>query len=121
MNPPKKASPQKSECPVVAGQVADQSTGNALIFSPQTPSAQEPNFMIEVIDSILERSRARRRQDAEEAEQVEARLKARIEKAGHSVHNLGSGGYVVCKWNLARHCPDLRALAAFAKQIGVAL
>jgi hypothetical protein len=48
-----------------------------------------------------------------------ANLRASYALAGHSVHLLADGGFLVCKFNLAKHCPDLRALAAFAKVVGV--
>lgn len=47
-----------------------------------------------------------------------ATLKAKFALAGHSVHTLADGGFLVCRWGV-RHVPDLHALAAFARQIGV--
>lgn len=46
-------------------------------------------------------------------------LMAAFALAGYAVHELSCGGFVVARWNLTRHCPDVHALAAFARQIGV--
>lgn len=48
----------------------------------------------------------------------ETTLIAQFALAGHAVHSLADGGYLVTKWGQARHCPDLHALAGFARQIG---
>lgn len=49
----------------------------------------------------------------------ETTLIAQFALAGHAVHSLADGGYLVTKWGQARHCPDLHALAGFARQTGV--
>ena len=46
-------------------------------------------------------------------------LAAQFAIAGHSVHRLADGGFIVCKHGYAKHCPDVEALAAFAKLTGV--
>ena len=50
--------------------------------------------------------------------QTIATLTARLALAGFAVHRLDGGGFLVSKWNLTKHCPDLRALAGFAQQVG---
>jgi hypothetical protein len=50
-----------------------------------------------------------------------ATLTAQLAIAGHAVHGLDGGGYLVVatKWaGMCKQVPDLRALAAFARQIG---
>lgn len=49
----------------------------------------------------------------------EATLIAHFALAGHTVHRLADGGFFVTRWGQSRHCPDLHALAGFAKQTGV--
>ncbi len=49
----------------------------------------------------------------------ETTLIAQFALAGHAVHSLADGGYLVTKWGQARHCPDLHALVGFARQTGV--
>lgn len=49
----------------------------------------------------------------------EITLIAHFALAGHSVHRLADGGFLVCRFGHARHCPDLAALAGFARQTGV--
>ena len=49
----------------------------------------------------------------------ETTLIAHFALAGHSVHRLADGGFLVTKWGQSRHCPDLHALAGFARQTGV--
>lgn len=84
--------PQKSESPVAAGQFAkDQSTESSS-------------------DSAIA------------AEKHKASLQAAFARAGHAVHQLASGGYLVVaiRWGgLCREVPDLPALAAFARQMGL--
>lgn len=84
--------PQKSECPVAAGQVAKESTESAVIV---TPAGADGKAL--------------------------ATLKAQLAISGHSVHHLADGGFLVVatKWaGMCREVPDLHALAAFARQIG---
>lgn len=49
----------------------------------------------------------------------EANLFARFALKGAAVHRLSDGGYIVCQWGLSRAVPDLPALAAFARLMGV--
>jgi len=81
---------QKSECPVGAGQVAEKSSENSGIVAFTDGDRKAVTT-----------------------------LKAAFAIAGHSVHELADGGFLVCKFALAKHCPDARALAAFAKLVGV--
>ena len=46
-----------------------------------------------------------------------ATLIACLALAGVAVHQVDDG-YLACRWNFARHCLDLRALAGFAKLVG---
>ena len=48
-----------------------------------------------------------------------ATLTAQLALAGHTVHKLHRGGYLVCKWNYSYHAKDFEALQAFARQLGV--
>lgn len=48
-----------------------------------------------------------------------ANLKAAFALQGQSVFELADGGFLVSRRGFTRHCPDLSALAAFARQIGV--
>ncbi|MBA4263786.1 MAG: hypothetical protein C0453_01780 [Comamonadaceae bacterium] len=49
----------------------------------------------------------------------EATLLAQFALRGHAVHRLADGGFLVCRHGYAKHCPDLAALAGFARQTGV--
>ena len=49
----------------------------------------------------------------------EATLVARFALAGHAVHRLSEGGFLVCKHGHAKHCQNLHGLVAFARQVGV--
>ena len=44
---------------------------------------------------------------------------ARFAMKGAAVHRLADGGYIVCQWGLTRAVPDLPALAAFGRMMGV--
>lgn len=55
-----------------------------------------------------------------QADKIRATLKAQFALRGHSVHELAEGGFLVCRHGHAKHCPDLSALAAFARVTGVA-
>ena len=48
---------------------------------------------------------------------ITARTIAAMQLRGFSVHRTGEG-FAVCRWNLSRHCPDLRTLVQFARQAG---
>jgi hypothetical protein len=47
-----------------------------------------------------------------------ATLIAVLAISGHAVHRKADGGFVVSRWNMARHCGDLDSLEAFAAQVG---
>jgi hypothetical protein len=49
----------------------------------------------------------------------ETTLIAQFALAGHAVHRMAEGGFLVCRHGYVKHCPDLAALAGFAKQTGV--
>ncbi len=50
---------------------------------------------------------------------AESNLCAMLALAGHAVHSLKDGGYLVCKWGYTHHAGDLDALKAFAVRLGV--
>lgn len=79
---------QKAQSPVAAGQSANE-TADAQIVGQQPEIAKRETTLI-----------------------------AQFALAGHEVYSLVDGGYLVTKWGQARHCPDLHALAGFARQIG---
>jgi len=79
----------KSECPVAAGHYANHST-NDLDY----PTGQR-------------------------IRKEESSLCAMLALAGHDVHSLKDGGYLVCKWGYTHHASDLEALKAFAMRLGV--
>ena len=45
-------------------------------------------------------------------------LRASLAIKGYSLHELSCDGYLIARWNLTRHAPDLRAVGAFLRQIG---
>lgn len=47
-----------------------------------------------------------------------ANIIAQMALAGHQVHRL-EHGFLVTRWGMSRHCPDLGSLAGFARQLGV--
>ena len=47
-----------------------------------------------------------------------ATITAKLELAGHVVQKLETG-FLVNRWGLTLHCPDLPALEKFARQVGV--
>jgi hypothetical protein len=47
-----------------------------------------------------------------------ATIIAQMVMAGHQVHRL-EHGFLVTRWGMSRHCPDLGSLAGFARQLGV--
>lgn len=44
---------------------------------------------------------------------------AELALAGHAVHELRSGDFLVCKYGLSYYAQDVEALQAFAKKLGV--
>lgn len=50
---------------------------------------------------------------------AEFTLIARLAMAGHAVHKLVDGGYLVCKYGYTHHASDLAAAQSFAVRLGV--
>jgi hypothetical protein len=50
---------------------------------------------------------------------AESSLCAQLALAGHAVHQLKDGGYLVCKYGYTYFAPDIDALKAFAVRLGV--
>jgi hypothetical protein len=48
-------------------------------------------------------------------------LAAHAAIAGCGLHELAGGGYLLCKWGMARELPDLRAVSALMRQMGIRL
>lgn len=48
-----------------------------------------------------------------------ATLKALAALRGFAVHELTVGGFMVARWNLAKHCATVTDLEAFLRQAGV--
>ena len=44
---------------------------------------------------------------------------AHLAIAGHAVHKLIDGGYLVCKYGYTHHAQDFAALQCFARRLGV--
>ncbi len=44
---------------------------------------------------------------------------AHLAIAGHAVHKLADGGYLVCKYGYTHHASDFAALQCFARKLGV--
>ena len=48
-----------------------------------------------------------------------AKLAAHAAMAGCTLHELSGGGFLLCRWGLAKELPDLRAVAALLSLMGV--
>jgi hypothetical protein len=57
---------------------------------------------------------------APEANKAVMTLIAQLALAGHAVHQLHDGEFVVCKYGLTRHCQNFAELQEFAQKLGVA-
>ena len=44
---------------------------------------------------------------------------ARLALAGHTVHDGGTGDFLVSKYGLSRYCKDFAEIQAFARQLGI--
>ena len=44
---------------------------------------------------------------------------ARLALAGHTVHDGGTGDFLVSKYGLSHYCKDFAELQAFARQLGI--
>jgi hypothetical protein len=80
----------KSECPGGAGHYAENQNVNDFDY----PCGQRPRKA--VLTQIAE-----------------------LALAGHAVHELRSGDFLVCKYGLSYYAQDFVALQAFAKRLGV--
>ena len=55
-------------------------------------------------------------------EKVRAGLAAKLALAGgYCLLRLEDGSFLISRWNLTKHCPDLQAVATFARQVGCEL
>lgn len=57
--------------------------------------------------------------DGEPDPQATAALIEQLQAAGHDVRQDRSGGFLVSRWGMTRHCLDAESLQAFAKQLGM--
>jgi hypothetical protein len=48
-----------------------------------------------------------------------ATLKAQLALAGHQVHEGSNDDFIVTRWGMSKHCPDIGALRRFARVLGV--
>jgi len=69
-------------------------------------------------EAALKGSRAPIISGTPDADKIVAGIKARFALLGHEVYELADGGFIVSRWGLTKHCPDVCALGAFLKQIG---
>ena len=51
--------------------------------------------------------------------EAESKLCAVLAQAGHSIHPLNDGGFLVAKWGYTHEAKDLADLKAFAVRLGV--
>lgn len=79
---------QKAQSPVAAGQSAGQEAEAPIVAQP-------------VDDG-----------------KAEATLMAQLALRGHATHKLASRGFLVVRQGCSRHCSDIEALEAFARQVG---
>jgi hypothetical protein len=56
---------------------------------------------------------------SERRSKAESNLRALLALAGHSVHPLRDGGYLVAKWGYTYQADDIADLQAFAVRLGV--
>ena len=53
------------------------------------------------------------------AEKMHATLAAQLALAGgYALLQLADGSYLITRWNLTKHCPDLQAVSQFVRRIG---
>ena len=72
--------------------------------APKTHETQQPDFA-----NVCELEQGSKRFNT---------LRASLALKGYSLHELSCDGYLIARWNLTRHAPDLRAVGAFLRQIG---
>jgi hypothetical protein len=53
-----------------------------------------------------------------EANKAESELCAQLAMAGHAVHRLADGGYLVSKYGYTYHASDLEGIKSFAVRLG---
>lgn len=67
------------------------------------------------MDSYTYRGDAR---DTHTPTKHESTVVAHLALAGHTVHRLAAGGWLVTKYGHVRECSDLESLEQFAKRVG---
>ena len=50
-----------------------------------------------------------------------ATMTARVALADCTLHELSGGGFLLCRWGMAKELPDLRAVAALLGRMGVSV
>lgn len=83
-----------------------QEKAAGVLDTPATAHINQTQFIVAPADDTSNDKRA-------------ATLKAKLAVAGFAVHGLDDGGFLVCRWNLSRHCQGMGELVAFARQTGV--
>lgn len=52
-------------------------------------------------------------------EKLRATLAAKLALAGgYVLLQLADGSFLISRWNLTKHCPDLQAVSVFCRQVG---
>lgn len=83
---------------------ADEAFRKALTKQPDSTQSSTGNPAVNVL--------------ADEDDLPAIRLSLQLALAGFKVHTLPEGGFIICRWGLSKHCPDVRTLGAFARQVG---
>jgi hypothetical protein len=76
---------------------------------PAEPNADETTNTAPILAPCTEDSNAK----------LKTKYAARFANAGHCMYELASGGFLVSRWGHSRELPDLRAVIAFARQMGI--
>ena len=98
------------------------STNDETRTAPTEPGLSDQQSQRTNSDAALQALQARSDRDPEfegvEGQKRFATLRSKLALRGFSLHELAGDGYLIARWNLSRHAPDIRAVGAFLRQIG---
>lgn len=89
---------QKTICPAATGQSAEKNTDTAIFSQPVDLGKAEATLMAQLA--------------------LKGHAVYRVAQDTRISHPAPKDSYIVTRWGMVRHCTDLEALEAFARQVG---
>lgn len=92
------SAPQTAKSPGGAGQIAEETSDAAIVTQPLEERKHEATLMAKLA--------------------LQGHAVYRVAQDTRIAHQVPKDSYIVTRWGMVRHCPDIEALDAFARQVG---